>query len=376
MMKSLFIDLLKTVYALYVKTISRMYTKAEKKKQVVYLLSFPNNDHGLIESLNKQEHLSICYTKQVSHEALAYAEKGIDTWCINTVQGLFMTIKLITESKIVIADNYFPLLGDIVVDSRREIIQLWHATGAIKRFGLEEKSAANRTKTDHDRFNRVYQSFTRFLVGSKAMGDVFKKSYGATEEEILYLGFPRTDYLLKASKEEQQTQKIVYLPTYRKNNMPNLVADVLFLREKLPATTELIIKIHPATTLLEAEKLTAVKGVRLVQQNQGADDLLLAADCLITDYSSVAFDYALISKQGKLVFYWFDEEEYEKETGIQQIFKETLPYKVVSTIEEVALSIEESQDDLSAFNEVWNTYNDGESTKRLLQWIKEKMDGN
>jgi CDP-glycerol glycerophosphotransferase (TagB/SpsB family) len=114
----------------------------------------------------------------------------------------------------------------------------------------------------------------------------------------------------------------------------------------------------------------------LVQQNQGADDLLLVADCLITDYSSVAFDYALINKQGKLVFYWFDEEEYEKETGIQQIFKETLPYKVVSTIEEVALSIEESQDDLSAFNEVWNTYNDGESTKRLLQWIKEKMDGN
>ena len=158
--------------------------------------------------------------------------------------------------------------------------------------------------------------------------------------------------------------------------MPNLVADVLFLREKLPATTELIIKIHPTTTLLEAEKLTAVKGVRLVQQNQGADDLLLTADCLITDYSSVAFDYALINKQGKLVFYWFDEEEYEKETGIQQIFKETLPYKVVSTIEEVVLSIEESQDDLSAFNEVWNTYNDGESTKRLLQWIKEKMDGN
>jgi CDP-glycerol glycerophosphotransferase (TagB/SpsB family) len=158
--------------------------------------------------------------------------------------------------------------------------------------------------------------------------------------------------------------------------MPNLVADVLFLREKLPVTTELIIKIHPTTTLLDAGKLTAVKGVRLVQQNQGADDLLLVADCLITDYSSVAFDYALINKQGKLVFYWFDEEEYEKETGIQQIFKETLPYKVVSTIEEVALSIEESQDDLSAFNEVWNTYNDGESTKRLLQWIKEKMDGN
>ena len=52
MMKSLFIDLLKTVYALYVKTVSRMYTKAEKKKQVVYLLSFPNNDHGLIEALN------------------------------------------------------------------------------------------------------------------------------------------------------------------------------------------------------------------------------------------------------------------------------------------------------------------------------------
>lgn len=374
-MKSLFVDVLKTIYALYVKAISHMFTKSEKKKQVVYLLSFPNNDHGLIEKLSKQENLTICYTKQVSKEALSYAEKGIETWCLNTVVGLFKTIKLISESKVVIADNYFPLLGDIVVDSQREIIQLWHATGAIKQFGLEEKNAVNRTKTDHNRFNRVYQSFTRFLVGSKAMGEVFKKSYGATEEKLLYLGFPRTDYLVGAKKEVKTNKQVVYLPTYRKNKMPHLVADILKLREKLPKTTELIVKIHPTTTLLEAERLVSVKGVHVVQQNQGADDLLLTADCLITDYSSVAFDYALINPRGKLIFYWFDEDEYEKETGIQAIFKETLPYKVVSTIEEVAHSIEESSDDLSAFNDVWNTYNDGESTKRLLQWIKEKMDG-
>ena len=38
--------------------------------------------------------------------------------------------------------------------------------------------------------------------------------------------------------------------------------------------------------------------------------------------------------------------------------------------------LEESDvEDLSAFNQVWNTYNDGHAQERLLEWIKEKMDG-
>lgn len=374
-MTSLFIDLLKTIYAIYVKSVSLLFNKGEKKKQIVYLLSFPNNNHGLIETLNKETKVIVCYTNQVKKEARELANQNIDTWSINKIVGLFQTIKLITQSQIIIADNYFPLLADIVRDERREVIQLWHATGAIKQFGLEEKNTIMRSKLDHERFQRVYQSFTHFVVGSAAMADIFQKSYGASGEQMLYFGFPRTDYLLKSTKPISQRKQVVYLPTYRKDNMPQLADDLIKLREKLPNETDLVVKVHPTTHILNEDRLCNIAGLKLIKEDQSADDLLLKADCLITDYSSVAFDYALINPTGKLVFYWYDEKIYDEQTGIQSLFKENLPYEVCYDIDQVAIVIEKDNEDLSIFNQVWNTYNDGKATGRLLQWIKEKMDG-
>ena len=373
MMKSLFVDTLKNTYGLYVKMLSKLFVKGQVKKQIVYLLSFPNNDHGLLDQLSKDYSVVVIYTKNRQVEADQLAVKGLETYCLNTFSGLLNAVKVISQSRLVIADNYFPFLGSLVKHPKTKIIQLWHATGAIKKFGLEDKSIVNRSKTDRKRFNQVYQSYDYYLVGSKTMGTIFKNSYGAKESQILYTGFPRTDYLHQATKQVSNREKVVYLPTYRENQMPNLAEEMFLLRSKLPQEMDLLIKTHPTMTIINQELLVGVPGLKVVDNEASADELLLEADCLLTDYSSVAFDYALVNPLGKLIFYWYDSDKYEQETGIQEIFKKDNSIKIGYNIDQVADYVMSGKQDLSAFNDLWNTYNDGQAAKRLVDWIREMM---
>lgn len=373
-MKSIILEQLKKIYSQYVRQVSARTKKQPIKKQVVYLLSFPNNDHGLIETLSKEFDVAVCYTRQLEKEAMKLKSLGIPIWNINSYQGLRKTIKLVSTSRIVLADNYFAFLGDIIKGENQLIFQIWHATGAIKQFGLEDKTAQKRSNEDQERFKRVYQSFDYFVVGSKAMAEVFKNSYGAREEQMLYLGFPRTDFLHQIKQVEKNTQKVVYLPTYREIETNNIVEDLLILRKKIDPTMDLYIKPHPHENWGNKEELQKTEGIYLLDGNTSSDELLTQADILITDYSSVAFDYALVHPLGKLIFYWYDESVYINQTGIQDKLRESMPSKICYTIEEVLHEIKNEEQNLSTFNDYWNTHNDGKAVERLLEVIKKELD--
>ena len=372
-MKTVLLSQLKKGYSAYVRGLSKRATNQQMKKQVVYLLSFPNNDHGLIDALHDSFDLTVCFTKNMSEAAKEYQEKGMKVINIDTLSGLVETVKVVTASQIIIADNYFAFLGDIKKRPNKHFVQLWHATGAIKKFGLEDKQAQKRSKEDQNRFNRVYQSFDYFVVSSEAMGEVFSKSYGAKKSQMLYLGFPRTDYLLEATKIDsglKEKTQLLYLPTYREGEKKDYFRDAVTLVESLGDEYELYLKLHPHESLDEVKEHDRV---RIVDSAKSSDELLLEADCLITDYSSVAFDYSLINPLGKLVFYWYDEASYDEITGIQSVFKETMPSPVCHRIEDVVTEIKSMDDNLDSFNQIWNTYNDGQATIRLVDWVKQEM---
>lgn len=378
MMKTYLVSQLKKAYSLHVKMLSKRTANKKIKQQVVYLLSFPNNNHGLIEALSETYQVIVCYTDNMKEEAESLKKFGTLNNNVDTFSGLTKTVKAVSESQIVLADNYFAFLGDIVKRKEQCFFQLWHATGAIKQFGLEDKKSALRPKSDQERFKRVYQSFDYFVVGSKAMGDVFIRSYEVRESQMCYLGFPRTDYLLK-NKETQKVKIkkiILYLPTYREKSNQQGLLDMVKLKEHLGDDYELLVKTHPHAKLMENKGVIDESNITWLKETDSADELLLQTDILITDYSSVAFDYGLINPLGKLIFYWYDESDYRKETGIQTGVEKTLPNSICHTLEEVLAEVKNNDQDLSTFNRTWNTYNDGNATSRLLDVIAEKMDGN
>ena len=145
-MKTIILSQLKKGYSAYVRGLSKRATNQQMKKQVVYLLSFPNNDHGLIDALHDSFDLTVCFTKNMSEAAKEYQEKGMKVINIDTLSGLVETVKVVTASQIIIADNYFAFLGDIKKRPTQHFVQLWHATGAIKKFGLKYNYLFKRSR--------------------------------------------------------------------------------------------------------------------------------------------------------------------------------------------------------------------------------------
>ncbi len=377
-MKQRIVSQLKKVYSYNIKRLSKKNSQKALKSQVVYLLSFPNNDHNLIKKLSEHYLVTICFTKNMTHEASKLQETGLTVHNINSYTGLKETVKAVSESQIVIADNYFAFLGDIKKRHQQSFFQLWHATGAIKQFGLEDNQSKSRLKSDQERFKRVYDCFDYFVVASKAMGEVFQRSYGADPSQICYTGFPRTDYLFEVATKKNQTKEkvqLLYLPTYRNKESQQIVFDMIKLMEQLGTGYELKVKTHPHVDLSRNDSLKSFESIEILDSKVSADELLLEADILITDYSSVAFDYSLVKPNGKLIFYWYDEKEYQKEIGLQPNIKESLPSPICHSVEEVVSEVKGNEQDLTNFNDIWNTYNDGNATTRLLDKIAEKMDG-
>lgn len=374
-MKQKITSQLKNMYSHTVSVMSKKKESIPLQEGVAYLMSFPNNDNGLIQAIHEKVPVRVYYTSSCLQEAERLKEKGIQIFDLNHPVSFLKSMKDIGCSKVVVADNYFPFLGDIAFSSEQTVFLLWHATGAIKQFGLEDQSVVSRTDTDKKRFKRVYDSFDYVFVASERMGNVFRVSYGMAAEQMLLLGFPRTDYLVNESvkkKSSSRGRNIVYLPTYRGNEPESSwLLDLQRVVDSLEPEDELLVKLHPHVHLPEKK----ISQLKWVPSNMPADALIEIADCLITDYSSVAFDYTLCHPEGQLIIFWPDSGHYRETTGIQLNIESDFPNKVCYDTASVIEQLQSKEiGNNEHFNRLWNTYNDGVATSRVVQEIKKAVE--
>src|SRR5699024_12296759 len=90
-------------------------------------------------------------------------------------------------------DNYDGFLAASDFKDEVTCIQLWHAAGSIKQFGLQDLTNSDRSKTALRRFQKVYNRVDYVVVGSKQMEKVIKERFGLPEERFIYTGIQRTD---------------------------------------------------------------------------------------------------------------------------------------------------------------------------------------
>ncbi|HEM2272174.1 TPA: CDP-glycerol glycerophosphotransferase family protein, partial [Listeria monocytogenes] len=105
------------------------------------------------------------------------------------------------------------------------------------------------------------------------------------------------------------------------------------------------------------------------------ETILPAVDILITDYSSIPFEFALLEKP--MIFFTYDLEEYDKARGLSDGFLATIPGPFVHTTEELIQLIEQEAFDLEmvrAFAAKWNKYSDGHSSERFVSFLKEQLE--
>ncbi|MGM0860785.1 MAG: CDP-glycerol glycerophosphotransferase family protein [Bacillota bacterium] len=378
-------SLLAVCYSIYLSAAAFFLRWIKPKNSVTLLISFEANGKAILKEYENACYsfsLNILYTKQAS--SVAKASPQADAFFLNEKNPLHLikAVYLMFRSKYVIADNYFLLTSALNNRPQTKCIQVWHANGSLKKFGLEDVTNKQRSKQDIKRFKKVYKSFDYVTVGSEEMGRIFKNSFGVKDHQLLKIGVPLTDEYYQTNEKTQaeylrsfSNKKIIlYAPTFRDYDMHSL--RLPFTKEELINELNgdyiLFVKLHPAlrnkiTVLSDGEYVKDVSDFRL-------KDLFIASDILITDYSSVPFEYAFLNKP--MLFFTYDLKEYDEKRGLIDDYKAVIPGKACmnsgSLVEEIADPSADTEQ-IKRFSQKWNLYSKGSSSYNLLHFIEKNM---
>ncbi|WP_259424639.1 CDP-glycerol glycerophosphotransferase family protein [Bacillus velezensis] len=370
-------------YSIYLSVLGVLFKPVKPKNHLTLLVSFEENAQALIRSYKAHaESLSYEMTVLYTRHAVSLKKEleGIGSFYLNEKHPLHLlkAVLILFKSKVVITDNYFLMTS--VLNRRRQTtcIQVWHANGSLKKFGLEDVTNQNRPASDISRFKKVYRSFDFVTVGSDAMADVFKKSFGIRDGQLLKTGVPLTDVYYEEHKPELKhkwpKKIILYAPTFRDYDMQSF--RLPFTEEQLTNALNgeymLLVKLHPAvlhqiSASFESELIKNVSDMRL-------HDLLKAADILITDYSSVPFEFALLNKP--IFFFTYDLEEYDQKRGLIDNYTSVIPGKACHDSEALLEEMTKKPfhaEEIKRFSDKWNMYSDGNSSEALLKFTETKM---
>lgn len=375
------------IYMLAVKVVGGLARLFPMQQKVVFLISFEENPASIIKQMELDKftpNTIIFYDPRInvtniSRDFLKLKPKNI-------AQFIPLMFHLNT-AKVVVTDNYFVELAGAKWRKGASCIQIWHANGALKKFGWEDKAAQKRTTADKKRFQAVYQRFTNVVVGSDEMALIFQKSFLLDEKQLLKIGVPRTDYFFDKEKLKanydwafqslnlSNRKQLLYAPTFRDDELQNtsLHLDIAEMERALGEEYQLILKLHPSISN-DLEKLDS-DFVVYVDKETPIETVLPVVDILITDYSSIPFEFALLEKP--MIFYTYDLQAYDKARGLSDGFLETIPGNCVFTTVELIEEIKKASFDLEKVRQFalkWNKYSDGSSSERFVSLLKERLE--
>src|SRR4051794_5830759 len=275
-------------------------------------------------------------------------------------------------------------------------VQTWHGT-PLKTIGMD--SASWTDSASRRRQLREYQKWDLLLSPNRHSSEIYRRALGF-DGEILEVGYPRNDVLNSPERDDirQRVRRdlgipdgarvVLYMPTYRddqwdENGRPRYVhkLDVETLRRTLTDDSS-----HSGTVLLTRMHIFLRKGleaeetdpfVRDVSLHSEINELYLAADVLITDYSSAIFDFAVTGKP--MLFYTYDLEHYrDKLRGLYLDLEADAPGPLCRTTEELAealndlpATVEQYRAAYDAFSERFCYLEDGHAAERAVDRILE-----
>ena len=289
-------------------------------------------------------------------------------------------------------------IQDFVFPSKKQVfIQCWHGT-PLKRLGCDLEhfeNAMNSISEIRKRYHLEASKFTYFISPSKFASEKFISTWDlkkiGKENIIIEKGYPRNDFLynytsedIKAIKEKLNIKSdnkkiILYAPTYRDNQHSTEIGytyktqiDFDKLQKELSDEYIILFRAH----WLVAQSFNFDKYKDFIIDVSNYDDinhLYVISDMLITDYSSVFFDYANLKRP--IVFYMYDLEDYRDNIRGFYLNLEELPGKIVKTENELVDEIKfingqfEYNSKYEIFNKKFNYLDDGHASKRVIEKI-------
>ena len=292
-----------------------------------------------------------------------------------------------------LVDNFFPL-AFMDVDGMKWV-QLWHGTGIFKKFGYD-------LLNDEDK--KVMEMFSPKLdlvsVSGENVVDIYSDNFHVDKSKVKPFGVPRNDFYddehlsddyiskLRQSFERDYPQLfgkklVLYAPTFRENPKNNAVFDYFDIEkfiEELGDEYVLAVRLHPNYVKycdedhpIDLDDLTNRYDIINFTGYKDEQKLLLLADILIADYSSIMVDYTILQKP--IILFDYDLEDYiNKERGFYFDYREMVPGKIVYDIDELIESIKAEDfrlEKLEEFSKLQFGEFKANSSKLILDYILE-----
>lgn len=273
-------------------------------------------------------------------------------------------------------------------------VQTWHGTPLKKLAADMEEVHMPATNADKyiANFLKEAKKWDMLISPNAYSTEIFRRAF-QFEKEIIESGYPRNDFLINHNRKEMIEQikeklslpkdkkVILYAPTWRDNHYYekgkykfDIPLDTKRLKQELKEQYIMLFRLH----YLVAEQLNISENETFMfncSSHEDIRELYLISDILITDYSSVFFDFANLRRP--IIFYVYDLEEYrDKLRGFYFDFETYAPGPLVKTTDELIAEIKKLESEpfqptkhIKSFYEKFCSLEDGMATKRVVDKI-------
>lgn len=231
--------------------------------------------------------------------------------------GIIGDMYFLATSKVALLDTYSITVSCLKHKKDLKVIQMWHASGALKKFGLQSIGKKDGRDESISKAMCMHKNYDYILAPSKATAGFYMEAFGYDAKVMKICSLPRVDEVLtdngcvnrffRENPALADKKIIVYLPTFREGEA-DAVKELKKAFDEGMDGYHLIISTHPLFSSVDREDRFSFNG------SFSTYDLMKIADIIITDYSACAFDASVLMKP--LYFYIPDYEEYKNERGI------------------------------------------------------------
>jgi teichoic acid ribitol-phosphate primase len=305
-------------------------------------------------------------------EPYAYGLAGKIAYAVRMVRAMFH----LRTAGLVIVDNAWLPIHVAPHPPRTTVVQVWHAAGALKRFGYDTVDPIREPERTF-----LHRYYDEVVTSGDASREPWSRAFRTPLDRVVALGSPRTDVffdpeavaairasVVAAHPALEGRRVITYAPTFRGRGRGKRPAEGLHagrLRAMLGDEDVLVLKSHPNLD----PSLVDTRGFDvIVDPAADMNDLLLATDILVTDYSSSIFEWALLRRP--LVLLVPDLAEYERDPGLYVDYRTEMIGTQVRDTAGVAEAIRAGRFDLAPYESFIARHlaaSDGHASKRVVE---------
>lgn len=344
---------------------------------------FPTNPNKVLCLSRQEDNLSIDFLLFIEELKKRNEEVQVQEICCRYGKGnskvkftwyLLLSLYHIATSSVCVLDAYWPIISILNHKENITIIQMWHAVGKIKKSGYQTLDKKSGRNSDVAAFLKMHKQYDYVIAGGRAFNRFYCESFNISEDLLVNIGLPRLDYLLyrehiikdkiymQYPEWKVSNKKIVlYAPTYRRGTI--MTPDEL-LESKHVEEYIFIVKSHP-NQILESKTQQVYYCPEIT-----AFDLLTVCDYVITDYSSIALEAAVLRR--KTLYYLYDYEDYVENNGLNLDPMFSMPkcaFKDIQPLFDVIDYDEYDEESLEKYRDNYLPDQLGKSTERLVDLI-------